>query len=82
MSEEPAAVEFSGLILGFSSAALSYMGVQHEGGIQVPKNLQLAKQNIDIIKMLKDKTKGNLDKQEEDLLSQVLQDLSQRYSDA
>ena len=45
MSEEPNSVEFSGLILGFSSAALSYMGIHHEGGVEIPKNLQLAKQN-------------------------------------
>ena len=73
-------VEFSGLILGFSSAALSYMGVKHEGGVDVPKNLPLAQQNINIIKMLKEKTAGNLDVDEDKLLTQILADLTDRIT--
>ena len=77
-------VDFSALILGFSSAALYYMG---ECGIDsqqppVEKNLPLAKQNIDIIAMLKDKTKGNLSADETKLIAQLVADLQVKMVDA
>ena len=46
------------------------------------KNLPLAKQSIDIIEMLKEKTKGNLDPEEEKLLDIVLYDLRMKYVNA
>ena len=75
-------VDFSGLILGFSSAALSYMGYSSKAGITVEKNLELAKQNIDIIDLLKQKTDGNLSPEEKELVEQVLLDLKGRYTEA
>lgn len=73
-------VDFSGLILGFCSAALSYMG-HSQGGPHVAENLVLAKQNIDIIEVLKAKTKGNLTEDEKRLLDQVLTDLRLKYAE-
>lgn len=72
-------VNFSALILGLSSSALSFMGISHESNSEIPVNLELAKQNIDIIKMLELKTKGNLDNEEKELLTNILKDLQQRY---
>ena len=72
-------VDFSGLILGFCSAALSYLG--YEGQLS-DKNLTLAKQNIDILSMLHVKTKGNLSSDEERLLSEVLSDLRMKFVEA
>lgn len=69
-------VDFSALILGFSSAALYYMGeatIEGRGAGQM--NLPLARQNIDIIVLLRDKTKGNLTAEEDKLLSQLVNDL-------
>jgi hypothetical protein len=69
-------VDFSALVLGFSSAALYYMGeATVEGRAPGQKNLPLARQNIDIILMLRDKTKGNLTADEEKLLTQLVSDL-------
>lgn len=76
MSDDKQSVEFSGLILGFCSAALSYMGY---GDAVAGKNLDLAKQNIDIIKLLKEKTKGNLTEEEQRLLDEAIVDLQRRY---
>ena len=76
-SHKEITVDFSGLILGFSSAALSYMGFT--SGIPGEKNLDLAKQNIDILDLLRVKTEGNLTTEEEKLLGQILQDLRQKY---
>lgn len=77
--DESKSVDFSGLILGFCSAALSYMGyTQDESQQQV--NYDLAKQNIEIIKLLKEKTKGNLSSEENELLEQAIPDLEARYA--
>ncbi|MBI2602530.1 MAG: DUF1844 domain-containing protein [Deltaproteobacteria bacterium] len=76
-------VDFSGLILGFSSAALYYIGESDVEGKKVgEKNIPLAKQNIRIVEMLKDKTKGNLTKDEQDLVDSVLKDLHFKYNTA
>ena len=48
-------------------------------GNKVEINLQLAKQNIDIIRLLHKKTKGNLSTEENDLLIQVLADLTDKF---
>ncbi|MBF0440497.1 MAG: DUF1844 domain-containing protein [Oligoflexales bacterium] len=73
-------VDFSGLILGFCSAALTYMGYSVDGKIgSGKKNLILAKQNIDFIEILRDKTKGNLLEDEKQLIEQVLTDLRIKY---
>jgi hypothetical protein len=68
-------VDFSGLILGFSSAALYYMGEATIEGRSPVKNLPLARQNIDIIRLLKDKTQGNLSDEESRLIQQLITDL-------
>ena len=72
-------VDFSGLILGFCSAALSYLGFGPE---QVNRNLLLARQNIEIIELLANKTKGNLTPEEEKLIQEVLHDLRLKFVDA
>ena len=73
-------VDFNALILGLSSAALHYLGHPTlDGSEKVEINLQLAKQNIDIIRLLHKKTKGNLSTEENDLLIQVLADLTDKF---
>ena len=46
---------------------------------QSAKNLPLAKQTIDLIGMLKEKTKGNLTPDEEKVVENILYDLRMRY---
>lgn len=75
-------VDFSGLILGFSSAALYYMGEPTVEGKAPLKNLPLARQNIDIIRMLREKTKGNLTPEESHLLEQLVADLQLKIIEA
>ena len=43
------------------------------------KNLSIAKQTIDILGMLEEKTSGNLSKEEEDMLKNILYDLRILY---
>ena len=80
-SKEIQNVQFSGLILGFSSAALSYLGFSPDGHGGGPSNLDLAKQNIEIIKLLKEKTAGNLTEDEKHLTDEVPRDLMFKFSE-
>jgi hypothetical protein len=76
-------VDLSHLIFGFSSAALGYMGIQLSPEMPASeKNLPLAKQNIDIICMLQEKTKGNLTADEEKLISEIVSDLKVKFAEA
>jgi len=73
-------VNFNSLIFSLSSSALLHIGEiadPHTG--EKRKDLALAKHTIDIIAMLKEKTKGNLDEEEEKFLENILTDLRWRY---
>ena len=72
-------VDFRGLILGFSGAALQYMGESKATGESQIQNMALAHQNIEILALLAEKTKGNLNDDEESLLRQLLLDLRMRF---
>lgn len=76
-------LDFSQLIMGFCSAALLYLGeTSSEQRQSTEINIPLARQNIDIIALLKEKTSGNLSDQETRLIEQVLFDLQIRYQKA
>lgn len=65
--------------------SLNHSALVHLGKIADPttgnqaKNLELAKQTIDIIAMLEEKTKGNLTGEEERMLKGLLYDLRMGY---
>jgi len=73
-------VNFTNFVLSLSTSALFHFGdfPETEGGTP-QKNLPAAKQTIDILNMLNEKTKGNLDKNESSLLQGVLYELKMRY---
>ncbi len=74
-------VEFTTFVLSLSHSALLHLGEAPDpetGGV-VQKNLLLARQTIDLIAMLEEKTKGNLTGDEERLVAQILFDLRMRY---
>jgi hypothetical protein len=76
-------VDFNTFVLSLSTSAIVHLGAAPKemfGGQEPPPvNLPLAKQTIDCIAMLEDKTRGNLTGEEERLLSQILYDLRMRY---
>lgn len=73
-------IDFATFILSLSHSALMHLGeAPHPETDRVEANLPLAKQNIDLLGLLEDKTKGNLTGDEERLLAQVLFDLRMRY---
>ncbi len=83
----PAAVPeltFSTLVLSLSTSAMVHLGVSPgpEAGEAPELNLPMARQTIDIHEMLAEKTKGNLEPQEEALLDSVLHQVHMRYVEA
>ncbi len=73
-------VSFNGLIFSLSSTALIYLGeIPDPTTKKKVKDLELAKHTIDTIAMLKEKTKGNLNEEEEKFIESVLVDLKWRY---
>jgi len=73
-------VDFATFILSLShSAHISLGDVPDPESEKLEKNLSVAKQNIDLLGVLEEKTKGNLTGDEERLLHQVLFDLRMRY---
>jgi Domain of unknown function (DUF1844) len=73
-------VTFTNFVLSLSTSALFHFGdfPDPEGGAS-EKNLPAAKQTIDILDMLNEKTKGNLDKNETNLIQGALYELKMRY---
>ncbi len=73
-------INFTSLILSLSTSALIQLGEVEDPFTQKQsKNLPSAKQTIDLIGMLKEKTKGNLTPEEEKMIEQILFDLRMRY---
>lgn len=77
------AVDFSTFILSLGHSALVHLGKapDESGGTQSPQ-LELARQTIDLVAILAEKTRGNLTGEEERLLEQLLYDLRMQYLDA
>jgi hypothetical protein len=73
-------VDFATFILSLSHSALMHLGEapDPETG-KMGRNLALARQTIDLISMLEEKTRGNLAGEEERLVAQILFDLRMRF---
>lgn len=73
-------INFSTFIFSLNSSALVHLGVIEDPATgQKDKNLPIAKQTIDIIGMLEEKTRGNLTNEEENLLKDILYNLRMLY---
>jgi len=73
-------LDFSAFILSLSSSALVGLGELPDPVSKEKKtNIPLAKQMIDIVNMLRDKTKGNLTKEEEELINGLCSELKMKY---
>jgi hypothetical protein len=74
-------IDFYTFVLSLGSSAFVHLGdAPHpETGEASAPNLALAKQTIDILVMLREKTKGNLTSEEERFLENLLTDLRFRF---
>ena len=69
------AVTFSSFVVSLATSAMGNMG-QGPGG---ETDLPLARHSIDLLSLLRDKTKGNLDDEESKLLETVLYEARMKY---
>jgi Domain of unknown function (DUF1844) len=73
-------IDFATFIVSLSHSALMHMGhAPHPETQVVELHLPLAKQTIDLLGLLEQKTKGNLAGDEERLLGQILYELRTKY---
>lgn len=73
-------MDFSTFVISLASTAQMSLGaVPHPETNQTSVNLPAAKQMIDILALMQEKTKGNLSEQESSLLEQVLFNLRIHY---
>lgn len=79
-AEDLPQLDFSTFVLGIIGTAYVQLGdaPSADGG---EPDLELARQNIDLLILLQKKTKGNLTGDEERLLDQALIDLKSRYAE-
>ncbi len=70
---------FSTFVISLMTQALMHLGEMVEEGHQPARDLPAAKQMIDLLGILREKTTGNLDANEEQLLGQMLYDLRMRF---
>ncbi|MDD5225481.1 MAG: DUF1844 domain-containing protein [bacterium] len=73
-------IDFAGFVLSLSTSVMIHLGevpdpITRETVIELP----LAQQTIDILAMIREKTKGNLTREEEMLLNDLLTDLRMRF---
>jgi len=73
-------IDFAGFILSLSTSVMIHLGevpdpITRETVIELP----LAQQTIDILAMIREKTKGNLTREEEMLFNDLLTDLRMRF---
>ena len=75
-----AQLTFSAFVLGLASTALIHLGAhEHPELGKVVVDLPLARQSIDVLLLLREKTRGNLTADEEQLFSSILKDLQLRF---
>ncbi|MDR3204662.1 MAG: DUF1844 domain-containing protein [Deltaproteobacteria bacterium] len=72
---------FTNLVIGMATSAMIQLGLHspEEGKAPGKPDLPSAKQIIDLLGILEEKTKGNLEETEEQLLKTILYDLRMKY---
>jgi len=78
--EEPQGVDFTMLINAMAQPALIFLGeVAHPGSGRAEVNLEQARLQIDLLDLLRIKSRGNLTHEEEGLLERILYQLRMLY---
>ncbi len=73
-------VNFATFVISLSSSALIHLGLAEDPVTgKIDRDLALARQTIDILGMLQEKTRGNLSEDESRLLESILFDLRIRF---
>lgn len=73
-------IDFSTFVMSLASSAFYHLGDMPDPMTgQIEQNLPAVRQTIDILTMLHQKTKGNLDAQEDKLLGQLIYELQMKF---
>jgi len=73
-------INFATFIFSLNHSVLVHLGVMDDPSTgEKVRNLPIAKQTIDILGMLEEKTQGNLTEDEENMLKNILYDLRMIY---
>jgi hypothetical protein len=76
----PVEISFGTFLMSLSTQALMYLGeIPNPATGKTETDLAAARELVDIVGMLKDKTRGNLDPGESQLIEQILYDLRMHY---
>ncbi len=75
-------VDFSSFVLSLANNALFHMGFLKLQDSEVQKDLPAARQIIDLMALLEEKTKGNLTEQEQKILKETLFQLRMAFVEA
>lgn len=79
-ADAPPEMSFSTFVIGLTTQALMHLGEIVDPSQQdMAPDLPAAKQMIDLLGIVRDKTKGNLDQAEAQLLDTMLYDLRMRF---
>jgi hypothetical protein len=79
-AKELPAIDFLTFVVSMSHSALLHLGDAPDPATGArEQNLPLARQTIDLLAMLQEKTRGNLSGDEERVLSQAIYDLRMRF---
>ena len=77
------AIDFTTVLLGFASSALIHMGVQaNPDSGTVSPDAALAREVLDLLALLREKTRGNLTPEEERFFDSLLTDLRLKFVEA
>jgi hypothetical protein len=74
-------VDFSTFVLSLGTTALYQMGLvpDSQTGETVEPDLLVARQTVDTLEMIREKTRGNLDEDERKLIDSLLYELQMRF---
>lgn len=83
-AEDLPKVDFAGFLISLGSSAFVHLGLVPDPETKATRspNLAVARQTIDMIELLEEKTRGNLTNEEATLLRNLLTDLRMRFVEA
>ena len=80
LEDEPERTMFNEFLMGIASSAFIYLGlVEHPATGRRQVDMTAAKESIDMLVMLREKTKGNLTRGEEKFFEDLLSDLKMQF---
>lgn len=75
----PMEASFSMIIMSIASSAAMSMGLTPNQDNKIDIDKSMARFNIDLLSVLKEKTKNNLTKEEQGLIDHIVQDLQMKF---